>query len=89
VDNSAAIIIGTEKAETSFMNLPRVSYSSSCVRAACEFFEGNDPVDYNYHPDFIGVQSSNIYEPLRYYHSMNAIATQIELGHREITTGGI
>ncbi len=35
----------------------------------------NSPVDYNYHPTFIlrASSSSGIYEPLRYYHSMNAM----------------
>lgn len=35
----------------------------------------NSPMDYNYHPDFIMKASgtSGIYEPLRYYHSMNAM----------------
>ena len=35
----------------------------------------NSPMDYNYHPDFImkASNSSGIYEPLRYYHSMNAM----------------
>ncbi len=35
----------------------------------------NSPVDYNYHPTFIlrASSSSGIYEPLRYYHSMNAL----------------
>lgn len=35
----------------------------------------NSPVDYNYHPDFItkSSNSSGIYEPLRYYHSMNVM----------------
>ncbi|WP_010136335.1 T9SS type A sorting domain-containing protein [Ochrovirga pacifica] len=38
------------------------------------FVQGNGPTDYNYHPDFImkASSSSGIYEPLRYYHSMNA-----------------
>ncbi len=37
--------------------------------------ESNSPMDYNYHPDFImkASGSSGIYEPLRYYHSMNAM----------------
>ena len=35
----------------------------------------NSPVDYNYHPTFIlrASSSSGIYEPLRYYHSINAM----------------
>ncbi|TNJ44894.1 T9SS type A sorting domain-containing protein [Tamlana fucoidanivorans] len=35
----------------------------------------NSPMDYNYHPDFImkASSTSGIYEPLRYYHSMNAM----------------
>ena len=35
----------------------------------------NSPVDYNYVPDFImkASNTSGIYEPLRYYHSMNAM----------------
>ena len=35
----------------------------------------NSPMDYNYHPSFIlkASNSSGIYEPLRYYHSLNAM----------------
>lgn len=35
----------------------------------------NSPMDYNYHPDFIMKASgtSGVYEPLRYYHSLNAM----------------
>ncbi|PQB07670.1 hypothetical protein BST83_11275 [Polaribacter filamentus] len=35
----------------------------------------NSPMDYNYHPDFImkASSTSGVYEPLRYYHSMNAM----------------
>lgn len=35
----------------------------------------NSPMDYNYHPDFImkASSTSGIYEPLRYYHSINAM----------------
>ncbi|WP_299664718.1 T9SS type A sorting domain-containing protein [uncultured Polaribacter sp.] len=35
----------------------------------------NSPMDYNYHPGFImkASKKSGIYEPLRYYHSLNAM----------------
>ncbi len=35
----------------------------------------NSPMDYNYHPTFIlkASSTSGIYEPLRYYHSLNAM----------------
>ncbi|MFM7023216.1 MAG: carbohydrate-binding protein [Flavobacteriales bacterium] len=50
----------------------------------------NSPVDYNYHPDFMtkASNSSGIYEPLRYYHSMNAMyQTRTWIGGQSPNTG--
>ncbi|MFM7021469.1 MAG: putative Ig domain-containing protein, partial [Flavobacteriales bacterium] len=50
----------------------------------------NSPVDYNYHPGFMmkASNTSGIYEPLRYYHSMNTMyQSRTWLGGQSPNTG--